>query len=370
MSKTYKTAICIIPPEKFWEKIQNIRSIHDKAYKRWMPHINLIYPFVTNEKENFKQMKETIEPILLKKFSKQPRIHIKFDENSFHYFNQKNTCTFHLSPNFPEKILELQQCIENIIPTYNELSKKSNDGFKPHLTLGQVSSHQINKILSDLKSDWKTIEFDLDEVYFISRENDDDPFIIKEVLLLHSDQETQIEIPVVEVINEPVKNILTNQFLLTVIPPSEFSTKIHLLFENTSFKPLKPFHLIIKKLSNNDMNEVQSKLQSFPKFNIEFDKNSMCYNYNTGKLFLRPKLNDNIVSLQKLVDYDNQGETIGMLLGEINKLDLTVLAEHFKQNWTITDFDVDRLHIIASDGNEQNSYHFTDTFILKQCSFS
>ncbi|CAF3962533.1 unnamed protein product, partial [Rotaria sp. Silwood1] len=59
---TTQTALCLIPPNNIWEQIQSIRSIHDKAYPRWMPHINLIYPF-TPEK-NFDNIKVQLEPIL------------------------------------------------------------------------------------------------------------------------------------------------------------------------------------------------------------------------------------------------------------------------------------------------------------------
>jgi hypothetical protein len=43
--KVHRSAICIIPPKNIWSQIQTIRAVHDKSYIRWMPHINLIYPF-------------------------------------------------------------------------------------------------------------------------------------------------------------------------------------------------------------------------------------------------------------------------------------------------------------------------------------
>ena len=44
-AKTYKTAVVAIPPEGFQEPIQALRKKHDCHFRRWMPHITLIYPF-------------------------------------------------------------------------------------------------------------------------------------------------------------------------------------------------------------------------------------------------------------------------------------------------------------------------------------
>jgi hypothetical protein len=43
--KVVTSAIIVSPPKETWGPIQDIRLKFDKAYKRWMPHINLIYPF-------------------------------------------------------------------------------------------------------------------------------------------------------------------------------------------------------------------------------------------------------------------------------------------------------------------------------------
>lgn len=43
---SHDTALCIIPPQSLWPAINRLRSLNDKAYARWPPHINLAYPFV------------------------------------------------------------------------------------------------------------------------------------------------------------------------------------------------------------------------------------------------------------------------------------------------------------------------------------
>ena len=47
------TALCLVlhkkDNEKPYEAVQYIRKSHDKAYDRWMPHINIFFPFVDFE---------------------------------------------------------------------------------------------------------------------------------------------------------------------------------------------------------------------------------------------------------------------------------------------------------------------------------
>jgi hypothetical protein len=47
--KVHTSAVMISPPQADWPQIQEIRKIYDKSYVRWMPHINLLYPFVHND---------------------------------------------------------------------------------------------------------------------------------------------------------------------------------------------------------------------------------------------------------------------------------------------------------------------------------
>lgn len=40
------TALCIIPPRSQWSKVDQLRSYYDRAYGKWPPHVNVVYPFV------------------------------------------------------------------------------------------------------------------------------------------------------------------------------------------------------------------------------------------------------------------------------------------------------------------------------------
>jgi 2'-5' RNA ligase superfamily len=43
---SYETALCVVPPLSYCREVDKLRELYDKAYGRWPPHINLIYPFV------------------------------------------------------------------------------------------------------------------------------------------------------------------------------------------------------------------------------------------------------------------------------------------------------------------------------------
>ena len=75
MSKVYTSAVVIIPPLQYLEPIQAIRKEYDRHIHRWMPHINLFYPFRSkfeydSLEERFSEICSSIEPreISLSKF--------------------------------------------------------------------------------------------------------------------------------------------------------------------------------------------------------------------------------------------------------------------------------------------------------------
>ena len=52
---SHSSAVCLIPPRSCWEQLQEIRCFKDKAFVRWPPHINLLYPFLDDSGTNFEE---------------------------------------------------------------------------------------------------------------------------------------------------------------------------------------------------------------------------------------------------------------------------------------------------------------------------
>ena len=42
-SATHTTAVVVIPPDDAWPPIQALRQRYDRQFRRWMPHITLLY---------------------------------------------------------------------------------------------------------------------------------------------------------------------------------------------------------------------------------------------------------------------------------------------------------------------------------------
>ncbi|CAF1045316.1 unnamed protein product [Rotaria sp. Silwood1] len=337
---TTQTALCLIPPNNVWEQIQSIRSIHDKAYPRWMPHINLIYPF-TPEK-NFDNIKVQLEPILnrIKPFQ------IQFDASSFHYFQQRgDECTYHLRPKISTDVVELQKLIQNQL--LNLIKNKRP--FEAHLTLGQTTGSKISDVLIEMKAIWKTIEFTVDRVYMISRENHpENLFTIKNEILLLGQENESLPLAISNLTVNPSKPLAVNY--LCIISPNQFSSHLLHLFENTSLQPCKPFRIILAEYENGPIDsDLRSKLESTTKFTLDFGSDSIDYDQTTSRLFLKPT---NMESIHRLNILDESKYDGTLTLGEIHENDFDKISDRFVKSCTINNykFEIDRIHLMDLNG--------------------
>eukprot|EP01120_Amphizonella_sp_Union-15-10_P015227 TRINITY_DN777_c0_g1_i1.p1 TRINITY_DN777_c0_g1~~TRINITY_DN777_c0_g1_i1.p1 ORF type:complete len:221 (-),score=44.21 TRINITY_DN777_c0_g1_i1:84-746(-) len=198
------TACCIIPPEDLWESIQTIRSEHDKSYTRWMPHINLCWPFVP--KEHFVSAStmlslhhgfQALKPfkIKLEKF--------KFNPNSKYLslIPEQEIPIDRTQPETKKKKIDnkknkknLEQHVENSISQLHDILVElfvSSDPsvektFSGHLTVGQFSQDQIQEYQNKFQEEWVSLEFVVSEIYMISRSGQNEPFKVLHVVPLNS----------------------------------------------------------------------------------------------------------------------------------------------------------------------------------------
>jgi 2'-5' RNA ligase len=163
MNKVYTSACVLIPPKEKWEPIQAIRKKYDRQIKRWMPHINLFYPFPP--KSEYEE--------LIKKFSEICRNVDPFEValKNFRYFHHGHEkYTIWLKPEPIESIVHLQSLLLKIVPNCNDLNK-FEDGFNPHLSVGQIQGkNNILETMNALQNNWKPLTFHVELIYFISRE--------------------------------------------------------------------------------------------------------------------------------------------------------------------------------------------------------
>lgn len=178
MKKVHNSAMVIIPPKILWPPIQAIRKQYDRQIQRWMPHINLIYPFVPLSK--FNHIIHKIKPVCerIKSFP------LTFKEIKY-FKHGKQNYTLWLAPQPREKIISVQSKLITIFPRLDDLNRFKG-GFTPHLSIGQIKGNtQFKKLLSHLQEKWEPISFTCGEIYFIHRTpQKNSPFQIERIISL------------------------------------------------------------------------------------------------------------------------------------------------------------------------------------------
>ena len=155
----HTSAVVICPPTSTWEPVQRIRAVNDKSYTRWMPHINLLYPFLLDDGEdgdgNFDRAAAKAREALrdIEPFTVSLR--------TFGHFAHAKSCTVWLHPSgdgvedmedanaasdslppVSDGVMATQAALERAFPFANDLSTISPAGFTPHLSVGQYDDKE------------------------------------------------------------------------------------------------------------------------------------------------------------------------------------------------------------------------------------
>ena len=84
-----------------------------------------------------------------------------------------------------QSVLHIQAKLEETFPDYCDLSQISEAKvFTPHLSLGKFKHKEVAKFTKEFTDDWTDTEFDVNEIYFISRSDFDDPFHVRHTVKL------------------------------------------------------------------------------------------------------------------------------------------------------------------------------------------
>jgi 2'-5' RNA ligase len=171
-ARTHQSALAVVPPEEVWGPIQAIRRRHDRQVHRWMPHINLLYPF--RPRSDFaasaEQLAETcshVEPFTIALVD-------------FRFFRHgSGRCTLWLAPEAAEALRHLQAALQAAFPDCDDLSRFPA-GYTPHLTVGQCpSSREGERLHEQLQAEWRPITFTLAEVALLAR-GETSPFVVEQ----------------------------------------------------------------------------------------------------------------------------------------------------------------------------------------------
>lgn len=171
-------ALAFIIPDRHRQNIDDIRSTHDKAFDRWMPHINFLFPFLPEDK-----LKDTASR-LAKELNTVPSFVLNLNEIGS--FPQGAENTYHLKPKDESQMVALYNAVRKALP---EFKPKRND-FHPHLTLGQWEKSEDPTIT--LKGKIGTIEVLVDKLCIITRTKEG-PFTVYAEIPLGSFAESGFE---------------------------------------------------------------------------------------------------------------------------------------------------------------------------------
>jgi 2'-5' RNA ligase len=165
MNKTHKTAVVLIPPQEIWPPIQAIRRLHDRQYRRWMPHITLIYPFWPRA-----AFDHTV-PGLQHACQRVAPFELTLSELGY-FSHGRGHYTLWLAPEPRQPVVALQETLWQVVPECNEV-RRFAQGFTPHLSIGQVVGRgQAEALRERLHHHWQPPSFWAREVSLIWR---DDP---------------------------------------------------------------------------------------------------------------------------------------------------------------------------------------------------
>lgn len=176
--KTHRTAVAVVPPEDVWEPIQAIRSRRDRHFRRWMPHVNLIYPFRPEEEFT------AIVPRLRLRCEELAPFRLRL-EGFRHFRHRGEHCTVWLAPEPRERIEVLRVSLNAVVPDCVDQARFP-EGFTPHLSVGQVRGRgRLEAFLAELRRGWTPVEFRVEHVRLLRRgPPPDDVFEIAESLPL------------------------------------------------------------------------------------------------------------------------------------------------------------------------------------------
>ena len=171
-NKTHATAVVLIPPESVQPPIQAIRSVHDRNFLRWMPHITLLYPFA--EQHDF----ASIIPALTKAAQQIAPFSVTFTR--FDAFRHRKSCTMFLVPEPEDGIVRLHSTLMHHLPDYDDTARFAG-GFHPHLSVGQFSHQSLRSEQERLQTEWQPVHCEMEAISLIYRSPEtDDRFVVAE----------------------------------------------------------------------------------------------------------------------------------------------------------------------------------------------
>lgn len=162
---SHHTALCLVPPRHLWPPIDHLRALYDKAYEKWPPHINLIYPFVSQD--SLPRSAELIQAVLqLRAEAAEPALRVSLD--AVDVFTHKHDNTIFLHDSDRERISRLNTLRSDILKSLGQREHVS----RMHMTVTQSEdvSSSTHKFLQHKVGLLPKVEWEVEELHILERE--------------------------------------------------------------------------------------------------------------------------------------------------------------------------------------------------------
>jgi len=168
VNRSSRSTVTIMPPESVWEPINAIRKKHDKQLMRWMPHINLVFPFEHPDRLDEQRDRLSAAAAAVGAWD--------LTLGTFRYFkHSSNRASVWLDPQPSEPLIALYAALMAQFP-HLDTAQRFESGFTPHLSVGQAKTLVLGRRLTDeLNETWEPLTFRVDALTVLRR-NARDPF--------------------------------------------------------------------------------------------------------------------------------------------------------------------------------------------------
>lgn len=162
MGTTPQSALVLVPPPEVWEPIQAIRRVHDRQFRRWMPHLTLLYPFLPRD------VLPRAAPAAAEALAGVEPFEIVLAR--FEVFRHRGaTFTLWLAPEPKESLSAVHAALVRRFPECDATGRFAG-GFTPHLSVGQARDEARLRALQGDVEAWTPVAFTARRVTIIVRE--------------------------------------------------------------------------------------------------------------------------------------------------------------------------------------------------------
>lgn len=185
--KFHHLTVCMVPPESnelVWNEVTKCRTkLRDPGLFRWPPHANLLYPFVDIRPRDSHD--EIIDSSVLEALVGACHDSVPFTVRlkQFGTFGGRKRGVLWLDPDCrndkTNPLVDLQKKLVEVFPDCNDVNKKSEAGFSPHMTVSHFSSlEEALEAQRTVEPCWRNdLDFQVDRIYLLKRAGDDGQFL-------------------------------------------------------------------------------------------------------------------------------------------------------------------------------------------------